>query len=121
MMDCDFDPVGVVVDWLDACRARRLDDLLNLYDERASLRCECEGNYHGRHDVARYWSTRLPRAVTRAFSLTDLAVDGNGGEPRIVLDYVAYNGKPVRIRFQFTEDGKIAETACWSHTRSGLW
>lgn len=118
-MERDFDPVGVVVDWLDACRARRLDDLLKLYDERASLRCACEGNYCGHRDVARYWSTRLPRAIGRAFSLTDLALDGDGCEPRVVLDYVAYNGKPVRIRFQFTEAGKIAETVCWSHTRSG--
>jgi ketosteroid isomerase-like protein len=38
----DFDPLAVVVDWLDACRSRELDALLNLYDERATLECDCE-------------------------------------------------------------------------------
>jgi hypothetical protein len=120
-MSCDFDPMGVVVDWLDACRARRLDDVLNLYDERASLRCACEGSYHGRDDLTRYWSKRLAGAVKQAFSLTDLALDNDGDKPGVVLDYVAYNGKPVRIRFRFTQAGKIAESVCWSHTRTGLW
>ncbi|MGB6433140.1 MAG: hypothetical protein WBF59_03790 [Bradyrhizobium sp.] len=32
-----FDPVAVVVDWLDACRTRRLGDLLDLYDAKASF------------------------------------------------------------------------------------
>src|SRR5262245_35444070 len=113
MQNCDFDPMGVVVDWLDACRARCLDDLLYLYDTRATLRCTCEGVYQGRDDLVQYWSTRLEKAVAQAFSLTDLAFDNDGDEPSIVLDYIAYNGKPVRIRFQFTKAGKIAETVCW--------
>ena len=37
-----FDPLAVVADWLDACRWRELDALLNLYDERATLECDCE-------------------------------------------------------------------------------
>ena len=32
-----FDAIGVVVDWIDACKQRRLDDLLNLYDARPPL------------------------------------------------------------------------------------
>jgi hypothetical protein len=117
-MNRDFDPMAVVVDWLDACRARRLDDLLNLYDERASLRCACEGVFQGRDDVARYWSTRLDRSVMQAFSLNDLAIGNDGHKPSIVLDYMAYDGKPVCIRFKFTEAGKIAETDCWPGKRS---
>jgi hypothetical protein len=54
-----FDPVAVVVDWLDACRMRRLSDLLDLYDAKASFRCACEGLYVGREELTRYWSTRL--------------------------------------------------------------
>ena len=34
-----FDAIGVVVDWIDACKQRRLDDLLNLYDPWATLEC----------------------------------------------------------------------------------
>jgi ketosteroid isomerase-like protein len=29
----DFDPLAVVVDWLDACRSRDLNAVLELYDE----------------------------------------------------------------------------------------
>ena len=37
------DPLGVVVDWLDACQARPLDQLLKLYEVGATLECACEG------------------------------------------------------------------------------
>ena len=112
MSNCVFDPVAVVVDWLDACRTRRLNDLLDLYDAEASFRCACEGLYHGREELTRYWSTRLERAVPQAFFLTDLAPDDDGIKPGIALDYVAYDGRPVHIRFQFTDTGKIAASAC---------
>ena len=107
-----FDPVAVVVDWLDACKARRLDDLLDLYDAKASLRCACEGLHQGREELTRYWSGRLERAVLHAFAITDLAADEDGVKPGIALDYVAYDGNPVQIRFQFTETGKIAASFC---------
>lgn len=107
-----FDPVAVVVDWLEACRTRRLSDLLDLYDAKALLRCACEGLHHGREELARYWSSRLERAVPHAFSLTDLAPDEDGIKPGVALEYVAYDGRPVHIRFQFTDTGKIAASAC---------
>ena len=31
-----FDAIGVVVDWIDACKQRRLGDLLDLYDATAT-------------------------------------------------------------------------------------
>lgn len=39
----DFDPVAIVVDWLDACRRGDLDTLLGFYDNGAVLECGCEG------------------------------------------------------------------------------
>ena len=43
-----FDAIGVVVDWIDACKQRRLDDLLDLYDATATVEC-CEGgSFRGR-------------------------------------------------------------------------
>ena len=39
----EFGPLAVAIDWLDACRWRDLDGLLDLYDERATLECDCEG------------------------------------------------------------------------------
>ena len=38
-----FDPMGLVIDWLDACKERRLSSLIDLYDESATLDCCCEG------------------------------------------------------------------------------
>jgi hypothetical protein len=112
MPDSAFDPIAVVVDWLDFCRERRLNNLLDLYDARASLECSCAGIYQGREDIARYWSRRLERAVPQAFRLIELVVDNSGDRPCIGLDYIAYSGMPVRIRFLFTEAGKIGQTVC---------
>jgi hypothetical protein len=47
-----FDAIGVVVDWIDACKQRRLDDLLNLYDPWATVEC-CSG---GRFKVDPRWN-----------------------------------------------------------------
>ena len=53
-----FDPLAVVVDWLDACRLGELDALLDLYDERATLDCLCENvTLTGRKSIAAYWAT----------------------------------------------------------------
>jgi hypothetical protein len=46
-----FDAIGVVVDWIDACKQRRLDDLLSLYDATATVftaLAERWMRYHGR-------------------------------------------------------------------------
>ena len=114
MVDCTFDPIAVVVDWLDSCRAQDLDELLDLYDARGSLECACARPYiyQGRKDIARYWSTRLEKAVPHAFSLIELEPTGSDDRPSIVLDYVAHDGEPVRARFEFTKAGKIAQTVC---------
>ncbi len=114
MPDAAFDPLAVVVDWLDSCRARTLDDLLDLYDARGSLECACAGPYiyQGREDIARYWSPRLKKAVPHAFALTDVMPANSNDRPCVVLDYVGYDGKPVRARFLFTKAGKIAQTVC---------
>ena len=54
MLDFTFDPIAGVVDWLDCCRARNIDDLLDLYDARGSLECASAGPYiyQGREDIA---------------------------------------------------------------------
>src|SRR5262245_26173633 len=119
MSNYEFDPIEAVVDWLKACRERRLNDLLDLYDDKASLRCACEGLYQGREELARYWSTRLERAVPHAFSLTDFVPDDEDVEPGLALDYVAYDGTPVHIRFRFTSTGKIAASVC-NRIRNGV-
>jgi hypothetical protein len=112
MAVAEFDPLGVVVDWLDACRARRLDRLLKLYDVSATLECACDGprTYRGRRAIASYWIDRLDATVDDAFQLINIVP---GEDPKsVVLDYLSYDGKPVRIHFAFAASGKIAATVC---------
>ena len=107
-----FDPLAAVVDWLDACRARRLDALLDFYDAAATLECGCNGpyTYRGRDELSGYWFSRLAAAVPDAFRLTNIMP---GDEPgSVVLDYTNYEGKPVRVCFQFTPSGMIAVSVC---------
>ena len=103
-----FDAIGVVVDWIDACKQGRLDDLLNLYDATATVEC-CEGgSFRGRSEMERYWRPRLARAVTGAFEINALFSEADG----VTLDYRGYDGVPVRTHFRFTSTGKISLTAC---------
>ena len=104
-----FDPLAVVVDWLDACRGRELDALLNLYDERATLECDCEHvSLTGRTWIAAYWAPKLESKAVLAFSLNDMALTADG----VRVDYKGYEGKPVRMDFRFGPSGKILHTSC---------
>jgi hypothetical protein len=99
--DC-FDAIGVVVDWIDACRQRRLDDLLNLYDATAIVEC-CEGgSFRGRSEMERYWCPPLAKARSGAFETDALMPEPDG----VTLDYRGYDGLRVRTHFRFTS------TAC---------
>jgi len=118
MATAEFDPLGVVVDWLDACRARRLDQLLKLYEAGATLECACDGpcSYRGRRAIASYWVDRLDAAVDESFQLINIVP---GEDPDcVVLDYLSYEGKPVRMHFTFAASGKIAATVCAPTVRS---
>jgi hypothetical protein len=47
-----FDAIGVVVDWIDACKQRRRGALLDFYADDATVEC-CEGLYLRRQPAAR--------------------------------------------------------------------
>ncbi len=106
----DFDRIAVVVDWLDACRTRDLNALLDLYAEEARLECNCDSVkiHSGRAELDSYWRPRLDRLAPVAFDLEAIAPEANG----VVLDYRSFEGKPVRIRFSFDASGKIMQTRC---------
>jgi len=105
----EFDPLAVAIDWLDACRWRDLDRLLDLYDERATLECDCEGVVlTGRQSLSAYWQPKLESKQPAAFALGDVTPTGDG----VQVDYQNCEGKPVRIHFRFTPSGKIAHTSC---------
>ena len=104
-----FDPLAVVVDWLDACRSGDLDALLDLYDERATQHCLCENvTLAGRKALAAYWAPKLKNKLGSAFTLDELAVIGDA----VQVDYQGHEGKPLRIYFHFDPSGQIRHTSC---------
>jgi len=103
----DFDRSGVVVDWLDACRSGQLNALLNLYEERATLICDCDGiNLTGRSSIAIYWKSKLESKAASAFTLDGMVQTGD----EIQVDCQSCKGKPVRVNFRFSPLGKILHT-----------
>ena len=106
----ESDPIATVVDWLDACRSRRISALLDLYDDAATLECACDGikSLSGRAALEAYWRPKLTDPSPRSFSMDDVKADSEG----VILDYQNYEGKPVRIHFRFNDSGKILHTRC---------
>ncbi|HWI09807.1 MAG TPA: nuclear transport factor 2 family protein [Burkholderiaceae bacterium] len=105
----DFDPIAIVVDWIDACRMRNLDALLDLYADDAKLECACEGSKHeGRVALASYWRPRLEQVAPTAFGLEQVTPAADG----VVLDYISFEGKHVRAFFAFDAAGRIQQTRC---------
>ncbi len=108
--DRNFDKIGVVVDWLDACRTRDLDALLDLYAQDASLECKCGGPkiHKGRDGLESYWQPRLDKRSPAAFTVNEITPAAGG----VVLDYFSFEGEPVRMFFIFNEAGKILQSRC---------
>lgn len=71
-----FDAIGIVIDWIDACKQRRLDDLLDLYDDTATVEC-CEGGrFQGRAAMKWYWGSKA-RGV-RSRCVRGRSIDARG-------------------------------------------
>jgi hypothetical protein len=110
-----FDPIAVVVDWLDACRERRLADLVDLYDPAATIDCCTGDHFEGHAGLLRYWTPKLENPSAGAFLLNE--VQAQGAEVR--LDYCDYDGRAVRTTFRFDAVGKILHTSCSTAGRDG--
>ena len=97
----------IVVDWLNACRSGQLNALLDLYEKRATLICDCDGiSLVGRNSLAIYWKSKLESKVACAFALDDIVPTGDD----ILVDCQSCKGRPVRIHFQFGSLGRILQT-----------
>lgn len=109
-MPQDFDQIAIVVDWLDACRAGDLEALLDLYAQDASLECACNAReiLRGRTELASYWRPRLGEFSPNAFGLDEITPEVEG----VVLHYIGFEGKPVRMLFAFDGNGRIMKTRC---------
>jgi hypothetical protein len=105
----DFDQVAAVVDWLDACRNQDIEALLDCFAGDAVLACGCDGlDIQGRLALAAYWKPRLAAFGPTAFGLEEIKPLSEG----VMLDYLNFEGKPVRIVFVFNAGGKIAQMRC---------
>jgi hypothetical protein len=106
----DFDQIGIVVDWVDACRKGDLASLLDLYADDASLECQCDGLsfYRGRSELETYWQKRLAVLSTVGVRLDEITPSTHG----IELEYSIAGSLRVRATFGFSAGGKIVRTRC---------
>jgi hypothetical protein len=106
----DFDQMGIVVDWLDACRTGDLQALLELYANDASLECECDGRrlYRGRSELEAYWRPRLGAFSSAGFGLEEISPERHG----VQLEYSIAGSLRICASFGFNAEGKILRTYC---------
>ena len=70
MTPCD--PMAVAVDWLDAYRAARINQMVGMYSPDAVIECACGGRkiIHGQEGIVAYWRHRFIEMA--ALELEDL-------------------------------------------------
>jgi hypothetical protein len=108
-MSVGFDALAVAVDWLDAYRAAKLDVMLDLYDDDASVECGCGGQtvLVGKAALKQYWLKCFSENAEIPLELDDIQPTGDG----VALAYHS-NAGLVRVVFSFNATGKIARTHC---------
>ena len=107
----DFDQMGLVVDWVDACRKGDLATLLDLYADDAEVECTCNGTqflYRGRRELETYWGPRLSAFSSAGFGLEEINPVPNG----IDLEYSVAGALRIHASFRFSPEGKIYSTLC---------
>ena len=107
IMSAAFDAMAIAIDWLDAYRAAKLDTILDLYDDDASLECGCGGQkiLVGRAALRQYWIRRF--AEQPAIELEDIQPTTDG----VALAYQTSEGL-VRVALSFNAAGKIGRAQC---------
>ncbi|MDN4988312.1 nuclear transport factor 2 family protein [Bradyrhizobium arachidis] len=106
----DFDQMGLVVDWVDACRRGDLATLLDLYADDAEVECTCNGTrlYRGRRELETYWGPKLNAFPSAGFGLEEIHPAQNG----VDLEYSVAGALRIRASFRFSAEGKIHSTLC---------
>ena len=109
-MSVGFDALAVAIDWLDAYRAAKLDAVLDLYDDDASLECGCDGQtiVVGKTALKPYWIRCFAETTDLPLELDDIQPAGDD----VALTYHS-NAGLVRVVFSFNNaTGKIARMHC---------
>lgn len=106
----DFDQMGIVVDWVDACRKGDLATLLDLYADDAHVECTCNGKqrYRGRRELEAYWQPRLSTFSLVGFGLEEIFPAAHG----VDLEYSVAGALRIHASFRFSPEGKIHSTLC---------
>ena len=105
MTPCD--PMAVAVDWLDAYRAARINQIVGMHSPDAVIECVCGGRkiIQGQGGIAAYWRHRFIEMP--AFELEDLQADGGV----VVVSYRTRNGT-VQALLDIAENGLITRCRC---------
>lgn len=95
---------------LQSCKAGDLVGLMLLYHTEATLECACTGDaiFAGSSAIQEYWAPKIGSRHPRAFSLLSAGAEDMG----IRLDYLGYEGKPIRMHLSLDLKGKITRSAC---------
>ena len=109
------DPILQIERWLEACKSGDIDSCLNYYAIEATLECACSGPavYAGRAAIQEYWTQKLRSNAPGKFSLVRSSQEND----RVVIDYLSYEAKPVRMYVSFDETGAIVHAKCGPHMR----
>nr|WP_246550151.1 nuclear transport factor 2 family protein [Bradyrhizobium liaoningense] len=102
--------MGIVVDWVDACRKGDLMTLLDLYADDAQVECTCNGTqlYRGRSELEAYWQPRLSTFSLAGFGLEEIRPVPQG----VALEYSVAGALRIHASFRFSPEGKIHSTLC---------
>lgn len=98
-----FDPMAVIVDWLDAYRSSDLETIVGLYSDGATIECACGGvaTISGRNALQAYWEQRFKNSPASELDNLQPARDGTA------ITYLS-NGHLIRADFEFDAAGEIA-------------
>ena len=103
MTPCD--PMAVAVNWLDAYRAARINQIVGMYSPDAVIECRLWGRRIGHEGIAAYWRQRF--IARRALNLEDLQVEGGA----VAVSYRTSSGI-VQALLDVAEDGLITRCRC---------
>ena len=105
----DVDPIGLAMDWLEACRTQQAAMFSELYAEAATFECECGGpTLVGRARILEYWRPKLAAPPPRPFKLEQIWPDAEG----VALVYRDRESALIRVSFHFDGAGKIQHSRC---------
>lgn len=106
----EADPIGLAMDWLEACQRAQTAVIGELYAEAATLECECDDpvRYVGRVKILEYWRPKLAAPPPRPFRLEQIWPEARG----VALVYRCREPWLIRTSFQFDVTGKIAYSYC---------